>query len=218
MTNKTKTALVIMGMMVIVLGLLLVLSNTYSENIISTSLHLMLGFASDSKQYEPVIAFKEKYPNYIILKQSDYPRGDRYANIVYAYTNSSLYRTEVLSVQGDPANPSFSQKCIDEDNENFGTRSAKLPYFSKQNVDDFRCANYSIDSESLKRLHDTKKILEQSKFPIKEITYNYEKQFLEIRLFTLPKDNYEEKINAILLENNVDATIEYQRYGIGTFS
>jgi len=218
MVNKTKTALVIMGMMVIVLGLLLVLAHTYSENVITASLHLMAGFVSDSKQYEPVVAFKEKYPDYTVLKQSDYPRGDRYANIVYAYTNSSLYRTEVLSVQGNPASPSFSQQCIDEDGENFGNRSAKLPYFSKQNVDDFKCARYSIDSESLQRLHDTKKILEQSKFPIKEITYNYEKQSLEIRLFTLPKDNYEEKINSILLENNVNATIEYQGYGIGTFS
>ena len=218
MTDKTKTALVIMGFVVIIFGLLLIIPEHHSENLVASTLHLVSGSMYDSMQYEPVVAFKEKYPDYTMLGQSDYPRGDKYARIVYAYTNSSLYRTEILSVSGSSANPSFTQKCIDEDGESFGTRSAKLPYFSKQNVDDFRCANYSIDSESLERLHETKKILEQSKFPIKEITYNYEKQSLEIRLFTLPKDNYEEKINVILVENNVDASIKYQGYGIGTLS
>lgn len=216
--NKTKTALVGMGLTVIILGLLLAIPDNHSENLFASALHIMSGSIYDSKQYEPVIAFKEKYPDYTVLRQSEYPRGDRYAVIVYAYTNSSLYRTEVLSVSGYSPNPSFTQNCIDENGENFNTLSANLQYFSKQYVNDFRCANYKIDSETLQKLHNTKRILEQSKFPIKEINYNYNQQSLEIRLFTLPQDNYEEKINEILLENNVNASVKYQGYGIGTIS
>ena len=216
--NKTRAALLIMTLISTVFGLLLVISGTDSENVVTTTLHFVSGFVSDSKHYEPVISFKDKYPDYIVLKQSKYPRGDTYAQIVYAYTNSSLYRTEVLSVSGSLENPSFSIKCIDENREIFGTQSANLQYFTKQFVDDFRCADYKINSNVLEELHATKKILDHSNFPIKKIDYNYDKQLLEIRLFTLPRDNYEEKINAILLENNVNATIEYQGYGIGTFS
>ncbi len=216
--DKTKTALVIMGIAVIMLGLLLIIPENHSENLVASALHLMSGSMYDSKQYEPVVAFKEKYPDYTMLEQSDYPKGDRYARIVYAYTNSSLYRTEILSLSGHSASPSLTQKCIDENDDDVNIRSANLQYFSKQHVDDFQCANYTIDYDTLQKLHQTKRILEQSSFPIKGINYNYDKQSLEIRLFMFSQDDYEEKINAILLENNVDASIEYQGYGIGTLS
>jgi len=214
MGKKTKSAFVATGLTVIILVLMLVIPHDTSENLVVSALHAMSSSIYDSKQYEPAVAFKEKYPDYIIMKKSDYPRGDKYARIVYAYTNSSLYRTEILSVQGDYYNPSFSRKCIDENGQNFGTLSAKSPYFSKSDVDDFKCANYEMDSYTLQKMHDTKRILERSEFPIKKIGYDYDNGSLKIILFEFPQDNYEEKIKKILFENGVDASIEYQLFVI----
>lgn len=213
MRDKTKTSLVIMTLVVLALGLMLVFP-TDSGNVVALSLHIASGMTYDLKQYEPVVAFKEKYPDYIILSKSDYPRGDKNAEIVYAYTNSSLYRTETLSVNRDHSNPSFNQKCLDESDETVGIRTAKLAHISKKNIDEFLCANYNIDSQTLQKLHATKRILEKTDFPIKYVKYNYDDESLTIRLFEFPKDSYESKINAILSENQVTAKIEYQGFGI----
>jgi len=196
-----------------VLGFMLAFP-TDSGNILALAFHKASGLTYDIKQYEPVVAFKEKYPDHTTLQKSDYPRGDKNTEIIYSYTNSSLHRTEILSVNGDHSSPSFNQKCIDENNDTVDIRSARLAHVLKKNIDEFLCANYSIDSETLEKLHTTKGILEKTDFPIKYVKYNYKDKSLTIRLFEFPKDGYESKINAILSENQVTGKIEYQGYGI----
>jgi len=204
-----KTSVLIIGLacIIAVLVLLLIMPSYILADITFSNLPFISSIILESEQYEPVMSFKKKYPDYtVIVPEQPNPEN---ARIIYQYQNASLNRAETLSIITTDDGIFASLQCSELDKRDGGGTSFALRYYTDGDVKDFRCADYSVDADTLQRLHDAKRLLEQSDIPIDTVRINYETNSLYITVFDSPRNINDEKINRILLAEKIPASVAY---------
>lgn len=201
-------ALVTLGVIITLFVLLLIMPSYILADITHSSLPFVSNIIIESEQYEPVIAFKKKYPDHmVIVPEQPNPENEK---IIYQYQNSSLNRVETLSIVVIDGDGIFvNLKCGDFSDHDFGGMGFALRYYTYGDIDDFKCAEYSVDSDTLQRLHNAKKSLENSDIPIDNVSINYESNSLYVIVFDSPREINDKKINDILLAENIPALVAY---------
>jgi hypothetical protein len=208
MKTRLLITFVILGLAIAVLMLLLIMPSYILADITYSSLPFISNIIIESEQYEPVISFKKKYPDYtVIIPDQPNPGNEK---IVYQYRNSSLNRIETLSIVVTEDDGIFANlTCEDSYTRGSGGSGFALRYYTDGDVDDFKCAEYSVDSDTLKRLHSAKASLENSDIPIKSVTINYDDNALYVIVYDSSQEINDKKINDILLAENIPALVAY---------
>lgn len=209
MNNTLKIAgFVGLSFTIIVFVLLLLIPTFLMADLTFHTVPFVSDMIIQSEQYEPVISFKQKYPDYAkIIPEQPNPDNVR---IIYQYQNTSLNKVESLSIIESKNDGIFvSLQCGESTKSGYGGKSFVLRYYTDGDVDEFHCADYDIDSDKLDRLHNAKESLEQSDIPIDSVRISYDTESLLITLFGSPSKINEKKINDILLDYNIPASVAY---------
>ncbi len=212
---KTRILIIGLACVIAVLILLLIMPSYILADITHSNLPFISSIILESEQYEPVMSFKKKYPDYtIIVPERPNPENEK---IIYQHHNASLNRVETLSISTTDEGIYANLKCGDFTDHDSGSVGFVLRYYTEGDVDDFRCADYSVDPDTLKRLHSAKKLLENSDIPIDSVTINYENNSLYVTVFDSSKEINDEKINDILLAENIPALVAYHSSGLDSW-
>ena len=209
--------LLIIGLacVIAILVLLLIIPSYILADITYSNLPFISNIILESEQYEPVMSFKKKYPDYtIIVPEQSNPENEK---IIYQYHNASLNRVETLSISTTNDGIHVNLKCSNFGDRDSGSVGFVLRYYTDGDVDDFRCADYSVDHDTLKRLHSAKESLENSDIPIDSVTVNYDNNSLYVIVFDSLKEINDEKINNILLAENIPALVAYNFDGLDSW-
>lgn len=194
---------------IIILLVLLLIPTFLIADLAFSTAPFVSDFIIQTELYEPVISFKQKYPDYTrIVPEQPNPENIR---VIYQYQNSSMNKIERLSIIETKDDGIFaSLQCGESTQSVYGGKSFVLRYYTDGDVKEFHCADHNIDSDTLNRLHTAKEALEKSNIPIDSVRISYETESLRIILFDSPSEANAKIINDILLNYNIPASVAYR--------